>query len=156
MQHEHSHPIWRRALTPLCDGGLPLLWNQNLYVAADLDPPCLNTKSCRGTISSASISSSPCGIGAGGRGAVVTSVSFAWGLEESVDNVLISVGPLAVVLASRGGAFCVVHECVCVCVCVCATWVCYPYISASHNGGCHQGKIATLMCSLQIKQTILC
>ena len=57
----------------------------------------------------------------GGTGAVVTSVSYAWGLEEWVDDVVISVRLLVVVLALRGEAFCVVHVYVCVCVCVCVT-----------------------------------
>ena len=47
---------------------------------------------------------------------VGASVSCAWGLEEWVDNVVISMRLGAVVLALRGGAFCVVHECGCVCV----------------------------------------
>ena len=87
-----------------------------------LDLPCLDTKSWRGTISSASISSSPCGTGARGTGAVVTSVSCAWGLEEWVDNVVISV---------RLGQLCWPREvglfvwCVCVCV--------------LGGGGCHKG-----------------
>ena len=46
------------------------------------------------------------GGGGGGTGAVVTSVSCAWGPEEWVNNVVISVRLWVVVLASRDGAFC--------------------------------------------------
>ena len=71
MQREGSRPIWLRALMPLCDGGSASSAESEPLCcvgqgAAVFDLPCLDMKRCRGTISSASFSSSPCGTGAGG------------------------------------------------------------------------------------------